>query len=170
MAEWPIFIHDSWWASISVNEWFSLWDHCMVWGRCLHHSRKLQSPEKAITGWEESCSFALELTFIPTISIKADKLRKSVRSASYLPIQSRPLSLHSWAKPVIFQPSPPPHPPSIFQLRGQVLVTHCHIKLRIISWCGRSENCKRFTWIHLYSPRRQRGTRGHCWCRGSSSL
>ena len=31
------------WASVLINEWVSLWDHCMVWGLGLHHSCKFLS-------------------------------------------------------------------------------------------------------------------------------
>ena len=50
-----------------------------------------------------SCIF---LTFILTNSIKAVKLRKSVRSASYLTTQPRPFSPLQWSNLGIFQPSP----------------------------------------------------------------
>ena len=39
------------WASVLINEWVSLWDHCMVWGLGLHHSCKflihLRKPKPA---------------------------------------------------------------------------------------------------------------------------
>ena len=47
-------------ASILINEWVSLCDHCVVWGLGLHHSHKFLSPEKTKTGQEESCPFSLE--------------------------------------------------------------------------------------------------------------
>ena len=50
-----------------------------------------------------SCIF---LTFILTNSIKAVKLKKSVRSASYLTTQSRPFSPLQWRDLSIFQQSP----------------------------------------------------------------
>ena len=50
-----------------------------------------------------SCTF---LTFILTNSIKAVKLRKSVRSTSYLTTQPRPFSPLQRSNLSIFQPSP----------------------------------------------------------------
>ena len=50
-----------------------------------------------------SCIF---LTFILTNSIKAVKLRESVRSASYLTTQPRPYSPLQWSVLSIFQPRP----------------------------------------------------------------
>ena len=50
-----------------------------------------------------SCIF---LTFILTNSIKAVKLRESVRSASYLTTQPRPYSPLQWSDLRIFQPRP----------------------------------------------------------------
>jgi len=50
-----------------------------------------------------SCIF---LTFILTISIKAVKLRESVRLAFYLTTQSRPYSPLQWSDLRIFQPRP----------------------------------------------------------------
>ena len=50
-----------------------------------------------------SCIF---LTFILTNSIKAIKLRKSVRSASYLTSQPRPFSPLQWSYLSIFQSGP----------------------------------------------------------------
>ena len=50
-----------------------------------------------------SCIF---LTFILTNSIRATKLRKSVRSASYLTSQPRPFSPPQWSDLSIFQSGP----------------------------------------------------------------
>ena len=74
-------------ASVLINEWVSLWDHCTIWGLCLHHSHKFLSHLRKL-GRVLFLFFGAKLwcnifTFIPTNSIKAAKLRKSIRSASY---------------------------------------------------------------------------------------
>ena len=51
------------------------------------------------------------IRMIPTVSMKAAKLRKSVRSASCLPVQSRPLSLLQLSK-TWYLSAEPPTPPS----------------------------------------------------------
>ena len=99
------------WASILINEWVSLWDHFMVWGLGLHLSCKFLSPEKTETSWVESRLFRAKfscifLTFILKNSINAVKLRKSVRSASYLTTQPRPFSPLQRSDLDIFQLSP----------------------------------------------------------------
>ena len=43
VTEWPVLICDPGWASVLINVWFFLWDHCMVWGLSLHHSLKFLS-------------------------------------------------------------------------------------------------------------------------------
>ena len=71
-----------------------------------------QSPEEAVTcGRSLPCLSEQKLscnifTFIPTNSIKAAEMRESIRSASYLTTQLRPLSLLQLSNPSIFQPSP----------------------------------------------------------------
>ena len=101
------------WASVLINVWVSLWDHCMVWGVGLNHSHKfLSHPRKPKwPGGVLSLFFRAKLsyiflTFILTNSIKAVKLRESVRSASYLTTQPRPYSPLQWSDLRIFQPRP----------------------------------------------------------------
>ena len=43
VTEWPVLMCDPGLASILINEWVSLWDHCTVWGLGLHHSHKFLS-------------------------------------------------------------------------------------------------------------------------------
>lgn len=62
-------------------------------------------------GAKLSCNI---FTFILTNSMKAAKLRKRVRSASYQTTQPRPLSVFKLSKPHCFSDSPPPHTPECF--------------------------------------------------------
>ena len=128
------------------------------------------------------------LTFILTNSIMTVKLRKSVRSASYLTIHPRPFSPLQWSNLVIFLLSPGyssifsqlspaiqylstrwaillasfSQPPTQYLLTGWVFFS-------VIQPSPKFENQDRLTQIHLHSPRRQMGARGHCWYQSSGS-
>ena len=122
-------------ASVLINDWDTLWDHCTVWELGLHNSCKFLSHlRKPYQSWGVlSLLFRAKLpyifTFIPTNSIKSAKLRESIWSASSSTTHKRPLSLLQLKKKkkknlVYFNqnhPLPPyPSPgwifPSIFQL------------------------------------------------------
>lgn len=119
-------------ASVLINDWDTLWDHCTVWELGLHNSCKFFSHlRKPYQSWGVlSLLFGAKLsyifTFIPTNSIKSAKLRESIWSASSSTTQKRPLSLLQPKKKNLVSfnrnhPLPPyPSPgwifPSIFQL------------------------------------------------------
>ena len=110
--------------------------------------------------------------FILTNFIKADELKKNVRSAYYLNTQPRQLSLLQVSKPCslgcylstnpthpvsctwvgisLVSFNQPPHPPAVsFNWVEQVPAIHHQIKLRIINQHRRSENQERlskFVW------------------------
>lgn len=99
--------------------------------------------------------------------IKAARLGKVIRSASYLNTQptfavsfSQALIPFSWVGT----------PQYIFQLGwGAGTCYTLQIKLRIINQYRRSENWERLIWIRLDSAGRQPGTRGLYWYQGSNS-
>ena len=109
VAEWPyVWSLDE--QVFLMNWWVSLWDHCMLWGLGLHYSCRFLSTEKTKTSQEESCPFHqseafIYFPFIPTNSIKAVNLKKSVRSISYLTTQPRPFIPLKQSNLSIFQPS-----------------------------------------------------------------
>ena len=95
-------------ASILINEWVSLWDHCTVWRLGLHHSHKFLSLLRKLkqAGRSHVPFLWILLTFILTNSVMAVKLRESVRSASYLTTQPRPFSPLQWSNLRIFSQVP----------------------------------------------------------------
>ena len=93
-------------ASILISEWVSLWDHCMVWGLGPHHSHKFLQPGEVLSLFFRAKLSCIFFTFILKNSTKAIKLRKSVRSASYLTTQPRPFSPLQWSNLGIFQSGP----------------------------------------------------------------
>ena len=100
-------------ASVLINEWFSQWGHCAVWGLGLHHScsfsitwEKWNWPGGILSLFFRAKLSFIFLTFIPTNSIMAIKLRKSVRSTSYLTTQPRSFSPLQWSNLRIFRLSP----------------------------------------------------------------
>ena len=100
-------------ASVLINEWFSQWGHCAVWGLGLHHScsfsitwEKWNWPGGILSLFFRAKLSCIFLTFILKNSINAVKLRKSVRSASYLTTQPRSFSPLQWSNLRIFRLSP----------------------------------------------------------------
>ena len=94
-------------ASILINEWVSLQDHCTAGGLGLHHTHKFLSHLRKLKQAGSLVPFLwILLTFILTNSVMAVKLRKSVRSASYLTTQPRPFSPLQWSNLGIFQLGP----------------------------------------------------------------
>ena len=106
----------------------SLWDHCMVWGFCLHYCkflsclRKQQAAGRSLIPFLQSKALSNILTFIPTNAMEADQLRKSIRSALYPTTQYRPLSLIQLSKPWYYSTSTFPYP-SVFLLSDYSLVS-----------------------------------------------
>ena len=101
------------WTSALINERVSLWDHCTVWWLGLHHSHKLLSHLRKLNwpGGVLSIFFRgklsfIFLTFILTNSIMTVKLKKSVRSTSYLTTQPSLFSILQQSNLGIFQLSP----------------------------------------------------------------
>ena len=113
VTEWPVLMCDPW-INKYFNEWVSLWDHHTVWGLGLHHSHRFLSRlRKARLARRRFFPFLRSKvliyspqTFILTNSIMAVKLRRSVRSASYLTTQPRPFSPLQQSNIGIFQLSP----------------------------------------------------------------
>lgn len=112
IAECLILINDPWWVNVLITEWVSYGTTAQYEDMASTTPVNFSPPEKAITGQEDCCPFSVEQSshvliifslFIPTISIKAAKLRKCQIGSLPKSTPADCLVSYNWANPTIFQ-------------------------------------------------------------------
>ena len=99
-------------ASILINEWVSLWDHCTVWRLGLHHSRKflshLRKPKlagRSLVPFLQSKALMYFPHFYPDKFYNGSQIEEKCQ-ISLLTTQPRQLSALQRSNLGIYQPSP----------------------------------------------------------------
>ena len=135
VTEWPVLMCDPGLASILINEWVSLWDHCTVWGLGLHHSckflshlRKLKLAGRSLVSFFQSKTRMYFPHFYPDKFYKGSQIEEKCQISLLLnhsvktiqsPTTAWPqyLSAEPWVFLNFFTIEPPL--PSTFSLCGQ---------------------------------------------------
>ena len=101
------------WASILINEWISLWDHCMGWGLGSHHSGKflshLRTPKPAgrsIVTFLQSKALIYSPHFYPDKFYKGSWCEEKCQIHLLPNHSTKPLSPIQRSNLGIFQPRP----------------------------------------------------------------
>ena len=99
-------------ASVLINEWVSLWDHCTAWGLGLHHAhkvlshlRKLKLARRSLVLFLQSNALMYFPHFHPDKFYSGSQIEEKCQ-ISLLTTQPRPFSPLQWSNLGIFQLSP----------------------------------------------------------------